>query len=329
MLKRNRTLMALAIVTLACLALCLGQIATAGEWKVEIVSGDKSVTLTGADAAAMKVETVNAAFLRSTGRIEGPAAYTGIPVAAALEQVGGIQPDQAIRVTARDGYQMVYSYAQVQGVVFTYDTEGNVLRVGGPCMILAFESERDAPDKLPRIIFGQSDSSVITEGHLWAKSVARIEVIAGVEDWQISLSGVESAWLDRATFESIVTCPSTPHPMVSWSTTEKDGSQSTYEGTPLWVVLSMIDGGDTPDGHYVFNDDLAQKGYTVRVVSKDGFAAELDSKLVARSNDIILAYVINGEYLDERSGPLRLVGSGLPSKKDSVKQIAAIEIVGF
>ncbi len=278
MLKRNRVLIVLAMVALACFALSLGRLAAVDGWKVEIVSGDKSAVLTEADAAAMEAQSVKAAFLRSTGRIEGPSVYTGIPITAALAQVGGIQPEQAIRVTARDGYQMVYSYAQVQGSVFTYDAKGNVLRVGGPSMVLAFGSERDPADKLPRIIFAQSAVDAITDGHLWAKAVAKIEVIPGVEDWQIGLSGMENVWLD---------------------------------------------------GHYVFNDDLAQKGYTVRVVSKDGFAAEFDSKLVARNDDIIVAYLRNGEYLAEGSAPLRMVGSGLPSKKHSVKQIAAVEIVGF
>jgi hypothetical protein len=326
-MKRNNSLRMLAIMALVCLVFGLGRLAAAGEWKVEVVSGDRSIVLTGADAAAIKAHTVNAAFLRSTGRIDGPSAYTVIPMDTILAQVGGISPEQAIRVTARDGYQMVYSFAQVSGGVFTYDDKGNALRVGGPSMLLAFESARDSADKLPRIIYGRPDGIVITDGHFWAKAVAKIEVIKGVEDWQISLSGAEKVWLDRATFESIVTCPVTPHPAVSWSVAEKDGSASTYEGAPLWVVLSMIDGGDAPDGHYVFNDELAEKGYTIKVISKDGLAAELDSKSVARNNDIIVAYLKNGEYLAEGDAPLRLVGD-LPTKKHSVKAIAAIEIVG-
>ncbi|MBP7892628.1 MAG: hypothetical protein KA063_03725 [Firmicutes bacterium] len=326
-MKRNSSLRVLAIIALICLAFGLGHVVAAGEWKVEVVSGDRSTVLTGADAAAMKAHAVNAAFLRSTGRIDGPSAYTVIPMDAILAQVGGINPEQAIRVTARDGYQMVYSFAQVNGGVFTYDDKGNTLRVGGPSMLLAFESERDSADKLPRIIYGRPDSVVITDGHFWAKAVAKIEVIKGVEDWQVNLSGTEKVWLDRATFESIVTCPVTPHPVVSWSVAEKDGSTSTYEGAPLWVVLSMIDGGDAPDGHYVFNDELAETGYTIKVTSKDGLAAELDSKSVARNNDIIVAYLKNGEYLAEGDAPLRLVGD-LPTKKHSVKAIAAIQIVG-
>lgn len=326
-MRRNNSLKILAIAALVCLVLGMGRLAARGEWKVEVVSGDRSVVLTSADAAAMQVQTIRAAFLRSTGRIDGLAAYECIPMDAILTRVGGIGPDQAIRVTARDGYQMVYSFAQVSGSVFTYDDKGTVLRVGGPSMLLAFESERDSADKLPRIIYGRPDGAAITDGHFWAKSVAKIEVIPGVEDWKISLAGVEKVWLDRATFESIVTCPVTPHPAISWSVTEKDGNTSTYEGAPLWVVLSIIDGGDAPDGHYVFNDDLAEKGYTIRVISKDGLVAEFDSKSVARNNDIIVAYLKNGEYLAEGDAPLRLIGD-LPTKKHSVKAIAAIEIVG-
>ena len=325
-MKKNNALRVLAIVAFACLVLGMGRLAAAGEWQVEVVSGDKSVVVTAADAAP-QAQTVKAGFLRSTGRIEGPSAYAVMPMDAILARVGGIRPEQAVRVTARDGYQMVYSLAQVQGGIFTYDDKGNVLRVGGPSMLLAFESDRDSADKLPRIIYGRPDDIVITDGHFWAKSVAKVEVIPGVEDWQISLSGVEKTWLDRATFESIVTCPVTPHPAVTWSVAEKDGSTSTYEGAPLWVILSIIDGGDAPGGHYMFNDDLADKGYTVRVISKDGLAAEFDSKSVARNNDIIVAYLKNGEYLTEGDAPLRLVGD-LPTKKHSVKAIAAIEIVG-
>jgi hypothetical protein len=175
-MKRNNSLRTLAIIALICLVFGLGRLAAAGEWKLEVVHEGKSVVLTPVEAAA-QAHTVKAAFLRSTGRIDGPSAYTVIPMDAILAQVGGIRPEQAIRVTARDGYQMVYSFAQVNGGVFTYDDKGNTLRVGGASMLLAFESERDSADKLPRIIYGRPDGVVITDGHFWAKAVAKIEVI--------------------------------------------------------------------------------------------------------------------------------------------------------
>jgi len=298
-------------------------------WKVEVVSGQRSVTLTETDFGRMKPVSAKAAFLRTTGRIEGPALYKGVPMEEILKKVGGIDQGQAIRVTSRDGYAMTYSYAQVCGGILTYDNQQRALRIGGVAMYLAYESDRDSADKLPRIVFMDKEKTAITDGHFWAKSVAKIEVVHGVDDWMIKLNGIEKTYFDRATFESTVNCPSTPHPGVKWETTEKDGSNSTYEGLPLWIWVAMMDGGDLPAGHYRFNDSLARKGYRVVVVSADGFSAELDSGLMARNDRIILAYKKNGQYLSKNDGPLRLVGEDLPSKKHQVKQVVEIRLEGI
>ena len=54
-------------------------------------------------------------------------------------------------MTARDGYQMVYSFAQVMGI-FTYDGE-EMLRVAARrCLRL---SRARPADKLPLIIYGR------------------------------------------------------------------------------------------------------------------------------------------------------------------------------
>ena len=80
----------------------------------------------------------------------------------------------------------------------------------------------------------------------------------------------------------------------------------------------------------MFNDDLAAQGYTVRLVAVDGTTVDIDSKLMARNDDVVLAYVKNGQELPmDSEGPLRLVGSALPSRRDSLKQIVEIQLVGF
>jgi hypothetical protein len=331
-MRKNR--LALAIL----LALVVGLMAMPAQWmpaeaqskwQVEVVSGETRVVLTESDLNRMKPVSAKAAFLRTTGRIEGPALYKGVQVEEILKKVGGIGPGQAICVTARDGYAMTYSYAQVGGGILTYDGQQRALRIGGVTMYLAYESERDTADKLPRIVFMDKDKMSTTDGHFWSKSVAKIEVVPGVDDWIITLDGQEKTSFDRATFESTITCPDTPHPGVKWETTEKDGSTSVYEGLPLWVWVAMMDGGDSAAGHYRFNDSLARKGYKILVISKDGFAAELESSLIARNDEIILAYKKNGKYLSESDGPLRLVGGDLPSKKHQVKQVVEIKLQGI
>lgn len=329
---RNRFRVLLAVFALACLLCAATSTAVAdtgaNDWQLEIVSGNRSVVFTAANTAAMESAMVSGAMFRSSvGRVEGPFSYRAVAVIDLLAKVGGIHPDQAVRVTARDDFSELYSYAQVMGNVLTFDGKGRVLRVGGPEMFLAYASDRDGSEKMPRIVFTSRDGYAITKGHLWAKSVAKIEVVPDVDGWQLQLDGVEQVLLDRDTFQSMFMCSRTPYPVAFWIAEEKNGSTSQYQGTPLWVLLSMFDGGDALEGNYEFNDDLAQKGYTVRIVSKDGFAAELDSKLVARNDSIIMAYSKNGDYLAEGEAPFRLVGD-LPSKQHSVKGVALIQIVG-
>ncbi|MGE5592406.1 MAG: hypothetical protein ACM3X3_01825 [Betaproteobacteria bacterium] len=327
------TLVAAASVLSPGVAQSVALAANAAEdaWKVEVAGGGKTIVLTPADLEGMGAVTAEAAFKKTTGKIEGPFEFKGVYMDDILAKVGGIAPSEAIRVTARDGYAMTYTYAQLAGNVLTYDKGGDVLRAGGVTMILAYESDDPgAADKLPRIVYIASDkasSPPITDGHFWTKAVAKIEVVPGVEDWAVKLSGVEQALLDRSTFESTVTCPSTPHPGVVWETTDKEGNKEVYEGLPLWIAISMIDGGDAPGGHYLFNDDLARQGYKVQVISKDGYSVELEAALVARNNDIMLAYKKNGEPLPEEDAPLMLAGKDLPSRKYMVKQIAELRLV--
>ena len=327
--------LASALVTLVATAGALfpsAALASDDAWQVEVLGGGKTVVLTQSDLEGMSAVTAEAAFLKTTGKIEGPFEFKGVYMEDILARVGGISPSEAIRVTARDGYAMTYTYSQVGGNVLSYNESGEVLRTGGLAMILAYESGGDAAaaEKLPRIVNIAKDGSArppITDGHFWTKAVAKIEVVSGVEDWAVKLSGVEQALLDRSTFESTVTCPSTPHPAVVWETTDKEGNKEVYEGLPLWIVVSMIDGGDAPGGHYLFNDDLARQGYKVRVISRDGYSVDLEASLVARNNNIILAYKKNGEPLPEEDAPLMLAGKDLPSRKYMVKQIAELSLV--
>ncbi len=40
------------------------------------------------------------------------------------------------------------------------------------------------------------EKTAITDGHFWAKSVAKIEVVpGGVDDWMIKLNGIEKTYL--------------------------------------------------------------------------------------------------------------------------------------
>jgi len=278
------------------------------------------------DLTTLEMVSGQGGFVKSTGTIVGPFGFTGPRLSAVMDEVGGLEDGRALEIVASDGYTMTFSYDQAQGRVMTYDKEGEALQIGELDVIIAAETDtEEMTEGLPRIVF-LSDGT-LSDGHFWVKQVAEIKVVSQVGEWEVKLSGIEEAVIDRSTYQSGATCPDTTHPAQTYEDEKKDGSAVVYEGLPLWVLVSMVDGGDAEEGHYRFNRDLAKQGYTVQVIAADGFSVEFTSEEVAYNDDIILAYLADGEPLEEGEGPLRLTGSGLPSKKHAVKQIAVIKLI--
>jgi len=296
---------------------------------VEIVLIDRDGNEKTVDLTKFEIVSGEASFKKSTGAIVGPASFKGPKLVDVLAEIGGIKEGEAIAIVASDGYEMTLTYDQVMGKVMTYDKEGLALQVGGVEAIVAIESSDEGVlENPPRICF-IGEGQPITDGHFWVKDVAKIKIAESVEEWELSVSGIEEAKCDRSTFESAATCPDTTHPSQEWETTNKDGEKVVYKGVPLWVLVSMADGADTEDGHYRFNRDLAQKGYTVQVISADGYTVEFNSKDVAYNDGIFLAHLANDKPLDADSGPLMLVGPNLPDKKHMVKQVKEIKLVNL
>jgi hypothetical protein len=97
---------------------------------------------------------------------------------------------------------------------------------------------------------------------------------------------------------------------------------------PLWILIAAVDGADAPDGHYMFNDLLAQEGYNVRVTAKDGFNVTFSSSQVAGNNNILVAYQLDNNPLPASEFPLRIIGDNLTGKQ-KIKMIASIKLEGF
>ena len=293
---------------------------------IQLIGADgQARDVTVAEMSEMGVFEGRGSFKKSMGAIEGPYNCKGIKMSDLIAGAGATA-FSGVEVVASDGYALTYSAEQIAGDVMTYDSEGNALRLGGTTMTLAYEidAKRDFEGS-PRIAF-LAGEDVVTDGHFWTRDVKTIRVLPEVKDWSISLTGIEEASIDRATYESLATCPDTRHPALTWEYTDKDGQSHTYEGVPLWVLLSMVDGADPKFGHYRFNDDLAREGYVIKIISRDGYSVELESQLVARNSKILAVYKKDGDYLPEDEFPLILAGEDLPSKKHMVKQIEKIEL---
>jgi len=280
------------------------------------LQGESVIDLTMDQLKAMPSITGSASFIKSTGTIEGPFSYKGVLVSDLVDMMFSGE-DYSLEVVASDGYTMVYTPSQVEGQFATYVGEDVILR-DDLSMILAYE-EIGKPELEggPLRVVIVADDEPLTDGHFWAKYVRTMRIVGMVTDWTINLTGVEDYLMDRSTFESLASC--------EYHHTNYTDGENTYSGIPLWILVSAMDGADAPDGHFMFNEVLAEAGYNVTVVAGDGYSATFHSSQVTRNASILVAHRMNGDPLPQGAQPLQIVGPGL-SGKQKIKNIAEVRM---
>jgi len=138
-----------------------------------------------------------------------------------------------------------------------------------------------------------------------------------VGSYNLNLIGRISDEISQSEIRNATMCHKT-----SWI----DEQGNNWSGVPLWVLCGWVD-DRTPHGSMGFNDELAAAGYKIIVKAGDGYAKEFSSAEVARSDDYIVANLLNGSSLED-CWPLRLVGPGAPGGK-SVGNVVEIELTEF
>ena len=289
------------------------------------VNGGTSLTFTMEQLMALPSYSGSGGFVKSTGAIVGPFNYTGVPVKDLVEMVYD-SDNYSLEVVATDGYTMTFSSSQViNGTFAYYNSTGDVIGADEFTMLLTYEVEGETlGDMRLRIAIVDDIDSPITDGHFWSKYVRRLNVIQYVQDWTVNLSGLTDYVLDRQTFESLATCEW--HQTEYIDVDEEAETEDIYLGIPLWILVSIVDGGDDPAGHYEFNISLAVAGYNVTVIADDGYSKNFASADIAGNDSIIVSYKVNGEYLSIDEGfPLKIEGDISGSMK--VKNISEIVLV--
>lgn len=289
-----------------------------------VVSGQESIELTWDDIRAMSTYEGTGGRISSVGTVTPPSKFKGVTIEDLCGLVGGITPENSIRVIAKDGYAMTFSYDQiVLGDFDTYDpVTGNDAPFDGKLwVVVAYEEEgelipADGDGPLRIAILGSN--KVVTDGHWWIKWAETIEVIQALDQWTLHLEGALSEDVDRGTFETGAApgCHGT-----NW--VDPDGQ--TWTGIPLWLLVGRVD-DDNVHEESAFNDDLAATGYEVKVIAGDGYSVSFDSNTIARDDDVLVAYLMDDAPLEEKHWPLRLVGPDL-EKSNWVSNIASIELV--
>jgi hypothetical protein len=267
----------------------------------------------------MPVSEGQAGIISSTGRITVPALYTGVSVADLVNLVGGLQSDQAIEVTAEDGYSMTFSYDQVMnGDFITYDPgTGTENQSAGPLqMIFAYAREGEPLDQESdgtlRVMVISGTNDQIVDGHWSIKWVNSIRVIPLSQEWTLQLDGAINVTMERGTFES---CASPSCHGVSFT----DDQSQTWEGVPLWRLVAWVDDQNSHEP-FSFVVSAAESGYDIELVGADGSTVTVRSTAIIGNDELMIANQVNGNPLSETDFPLRLIGGDIEGS-DSLGQI--------
>lgn len=145
--------------------------------------GATNVTLDYADVLALPSVTGVGGAVSTTGIRYGPFAIRGVALGTLADRVGGMGPNQTMRVHAPDGYMWVLDRDRVDGkgfVVFSPELK----ELADPPAIVpvlmyeqngtALSKEQGGPFRIA--VLDPAGSPVVTEGSGWVKWVDRIEV---------------------------------------------------------------------------------------------------------------------------------------------------------
>ncbi len=283
-----------------------------------VLRGDETWTYTVVDLEGMDVVTGEGTFTRSTGT-EHSAAYSGVPMSTLI---GNVPADTTIRVTASDGYSMNYE-------------AGMLLDRSEGTWILAYMENGEYMPLDPGYfrIVQVGEGNPHFSSSLSARMVAAVEVLGTYEEYSLLLSGAVERLFARGELEAGIGCPC----HTATVTVTSKGETHTYTGLPLWRLVGYVDDDVFPapeDGIFYneedFNDALAETAYTISLAASDGYAQTVTSDLIARDDRFIVAFKMDGVFLDpSSSGYMRFVyddSVGLPDGA-SLKSVKFLEAV--
>lgn len=151
-------------------------------WQLTVVGSDgNEKVLSFQDIRELPAHEGNGGFFSTVGIVFGPYQAKGVTLEELCNIVGGIKPNEALMVSARDGYSTVLSYEQVMGDFITYSTELKEVPHQELKTILMYQQDSrllsDADGKPLRIAIVGSPPNLLTEGNYWVKWVNKLEVL--------------------------------------------------------------------------------------------------------------------------------------------------------
>lgn len=291
---------------------------------LEIIGPSGTKTLTMEELKALPATEGYAGIKSSTGKITPPITMKGVALKDLAEFIGGMDETTGFNVMAEDGYSITFSYDQIQnGSFIAYDpATGAELKTDVDLIaIVAYEADGkpfDAKqDGAVRLAIVSPELNQVTDGHWSVKWVNKVEVKSLGAEWVLKAHGGIERDVDRVSIES---CGAPQCHGATWT----DDKGQEWAGVPLYYLVGKVD-DELEHGGPAFNRTLVDAGYTIEVVSADGYTVTFDASRVQYNNNIIVAYKVNENPLPEEYFPLRLVGDDL-SKKEMAGGITELNV---
>lgn len=290
---------------------------------LELIGPDETMSFSIAELKKLPANKGMAGIKSSTGKITLPNTFTGVTLQDLADLVGGLDETMGINIVAEDGYSISYSFDQIMnGNYIAYNpVSGDELKTHDPLTaIIAYEMNGeplnvDMDGRLRLVIISDLDNQV-TDGHWSIKWVNKVEVRPMIMDWVLAVDGAIETEIDRASFESCVSCHE-----ATWT----DDVGQVWKGIELWRLMGYADDAVKHEG-WSYDVKLAKAGYDVHVVAADGYETSVWSDDADRNHEWIVAMLVDDQPLDEKNFPLKFVGTGL-EKKQMVGAIAMVKLL--
>ncbi len=164
------------------------------------------------------------------------------------------------------------------------------------------------------------------EGSSPSSALAVIRTVPHLEDGaedapvsgSIALSGLSEFLVTPEVYQQAILCHGRSY-------TAPDGSL--WSGVPVWFFIGCVDGRESPH-HPMLSSSLASTGYNVTFTGKDGAACTMNSTVLVRNNDYLIAYMKDGApLLEDPAGPFVLVGPGMGGR--TFEGIVSLTLSGY
>ena len=291
---------------------------TATAATLTIVNGTTTNTLTMDDIKALTPVSGSTGLITSSGTIDFPFNLQGVALSDILKTAGGITANDAVKISAKDGYSMTLSYNQVMNgtgfPIYNATTGKEEPPTGNIVVFIAYEQDGNAiGDDIGPLRMCIMAPGQLTDGQWWVKWVQKIEVVALQTSWTLNDVGTIAKDIPKSDFEA-GTAPNCHG--ITWT----DAQGHVWSGEALWLLAAYVTPIDPNNSMGQLNTALWNQGFKMDVISSNGTTVEYNSADINNNNNIIVANQEDGTPLAGKQWPLALVGSGV----DTQHQISAI-----